>query len=181
MGLHRSKKGFDSKVQVPITPMLDFTFQLLFFFLLWFRISGLEGQMDLALPSEKPVVADNKGGPIDTDISKEDDKLEEPPQVTVLVKVYQGDDPKEFGSIGGIVVRLAEGDTPIPSEPNEELKRWLGRLQEHLAKVRETLGNKNDVKMQADRRLKWQNVVKVRDVCQKAGFTNAHFSPPPDS
>jgi biopolymer transport protein ExbD len=183
MGLHRSK-GFDSKVQVPITPMLDFTFQLLFFFLLWFRISGFEGQMDLSLPSDKPTVdQENKGGPIDKAIDKDPDELKDPPEVTVLIKAIQGDKEETLGQISEITVRLKEGDTviPIPDEGSNRAELWLARLQEHLKKVRETLNNKDDVVMKGERRLRWQYIVRVRDACQKAGFTNAHFSPPPDA
>src|SRR5205823_10634929 len=99
MGLTRSR-GYDSKVQVPITPMLDFTFQLLFFFLLWFRISGLEGQMDLALPTDTPKVAD-KQEPSQTESGDPDD-LKEPPEVTVIIRAMQGDDPRTVGQISEI-------------------------------------------------------------------------------
>jgi hypothetical protein len=34
--------------------------------------------------------------------------------------------------------------------------------------------------MKGERKLKWQYVVKVRDACEKAGFSNAHFSAPSD-
>ena len=36
--------------------MLDMTFQLLFFFLLNYHPTAPEGQMDLALPTDKPKV-----------------------------------------------------------------------------------------------------------------------------
>jgi biopolymer transport protein ExbD len=177
MGLRRTK-GPGSKVQLPITPMLDFTFQLLFFFLLWFRISGLEGQMDLALPTDTPKVAqENKTDPAQTDIGDPDP--DEPPEVTVIVKANQGDDPIRLGQISQLSVQLKEGVTNI-TEEGADSDRLLVLLQEHLKKVRETLGNQRDVMMRADRKLKWQYVVKVRDACQKAGFSNAHFSPPPD-
>ena len=49
----RKKPEADSKVVLPITPMLDMTFQLLFFFIINFHPADLEGQMDMALPSEQ--------------------------------------------------------------------------------------------------------------------------------
>ena len=49
----RKKPEADSKIVLPITPMLDMTFQLLFFFIINFHPADLEGQMDMALPSEK--------------------------------------------------------------------------------------------------------------------------------
>ena len=36
------------------------------------------------------------------------------------------------------------------------------------------------VRLQADSRLKWENVVAVMDACRKAGFDNVSFAPPPD-
>jgi biopolymer transport protein ExbD len=184
MGLHRSKKGVDSKVQMPITPMLDMTFQLLFFFILNYHPSALEGQMELALPTQKPTLATNDVKPLQTaDNPNEEDEPKEPPEVTVIVKAFQGVDSDKQGHISEITVRTKDTPSPTPiSEENATEQRLLELLKDHLAKLRDGpgLGNKDDVLMQADRKLRWQFVVKVRDACQKAGFTNAHFSPPPD-
>ena len=178
MGLQRPEDA-GSKVVIPIAPMLDMTFQLLVFFMLWFRPSNLEGQMDLALPTEKPKMAD--ANPLVNPVAPgAEDPIEEPPEVTVIVKATQGEDPRTQGQISEISVQLKESTTAI-REDGADVDRLLVLLREHLAKVRETLGNKNDVLMRGERRLKWQWVVKVRDACQKAGFKNAHFSPPPDA
>src|SRR5262245_57256536 len=48
------QKG-DSKITLPITPMLDMTFQLLFFFMLNFNPMPAEGAVDMALPSGQGV------------------------------------------------------------------------------------------------------------------------------
>jgi biopolymer transport protein ExbD len=168
-----------SKVIMPITPMLDMTFQLLFFFLVFFHPAALEGQMDLALPTDKPTLNSEDQRPM-TGLPEDEQKdPEEPPEVTVIVKAIQGDDPRTFGQISEISVQLKEGTTPI-SEVGADTDRLLKLLQEHLQKVRDSLGNQNDVVLRGERRLKWQWVVKVRDACQKAGFKNCHFSPPPD-
>ncbi len=180
MGLHHSKGGPDSKVMLPITPMLDFTFQLLFFFLLWFRPSASEGQMDLALPTDKPIVSD-----VVKNVEKEvgdPEEVEEPPEVTVIIKAIRGDDPRTLGQISEISVQTKQG-TDLIREDGADTDRLLVLLQEHLKKLRDAMGNegnKKDVMMRGERILRWQYVVKVRDACQKAGFSNAHFSPPPD-
>jgi len=180
MGLQHSRGGPASRVLMPITPMLDMTFQLLFFFLVFFHPAALEGQMDLALPTDKPKVApETKPEPADKNIGEEDEP-EEPPEVTVIVKAIQGDDPRTLGQISDISVQLKEGVTAI-REDGADQERLLVLLQEHLKKVRETLGNQRDVLLRGERKLRWQYVVKVRDACQKAGFSNAHFSPPPDA
>jgi biopolymer transport protein ExbD len=166
---------------VPITPMLDMTFQLLFFFLLNYHPTAAEGQMDLALPTEKPKVSTtNDSNPIDKALDNEADKLEEPPEVTVIIKSVQGEDDAHSGQISAISVQLKEGTTPIEVPEGGTVKDLMKALQEHLAKVRETVGNKTDIMMKGERKLKWQYVVKVRDACEKAGFSNAHFSAPSD-
>jgi biopolymer transport protein ExbD len=181
MGLHRSRSS-GSKVMVPITPMLDMTFQLLFFFLLNYHPQAQEGQMDLALPTEKPKVSrENTSSAPESSLSDEPDKLDDPPEVTVIIKSVQGDASDEnVGQISAITVHLKEGDTPIEVPEGGTVKDLLKALQDHLAKVRETVGNKTDIMMKGERKLKWQYVVKVRDACEKAGFTNAHFSAPSD-
>jgi biopolymer transport protein ExbD len=164
--------------------MLDMTFQLLLFAMLWFRPSSLEGQMDLALPSEKPTTSQTNESKLpDTAVDDDTEDPKEPPEVTIIVtavQANQGEDANDVGKIKEITVRLKEGATPILAE-GADPDRLLAQLQEHLKKVRETLTNKNDVLMKSEKRLKWQYVVKVRDACQKAGFSNAHFSPPPDA
>ncbi len=180
MGLLRSR-GSGSKVMVPITPMLDMTFQLLFFFLLNYHPQAQEGQMDLALPSEKPTVNNkNESANIEKSLSDEADKLDDPPEVTVIIKAVQGDDSENSGQISAISVQLKEGATPIEVPEGGTVKDLLKALQDHLTRVRETVGNKTDIMMKGERKLKWQYVVKVRDACEKAGFTNAHFSAPSD-
>jgi biopolymer transport protein ExbD len=180
MGLLRTK-GADSKVQMPITPMLDMTFQLLFFFLLNYHPQLQEGQMDLALPTDKPTVSDsNKQEELSKDVGEEKDELAEPPEVTVIVKSVQGDDARNAGDISEISVQLKEATTQITSQEGNTSKDLLKALQEHLKKVRETVGNKTDIMMRGERRLKWQYIVQVLDACEKAGFSNPHFSPPSD-
>ena len=63
---HRSKPPNESKVQLPITPMLDMTFQLLFFFIVNFKgmsTATIEGQMDMALPSQQSTSNPNEAPP----------------------------------------------------------------------------------------------------------------------
>jgi biopolymer transport protein ExbD len=167
-----------SKVQVPITPMLDMTFQLLFFFLLNYHPTAAEGQMDLALPTEKPKVSStNTSSPVEKALG---DELDEPPEVTVIIKSVQGDDSERSGQISAISVQLKEAATAIEVPEGGSVRDLMKALQDHLAKVRETVGNKTDIMMKGERKLKWQYVVKVRDACEKAGFTNAHFAAPSD-
>src|SRR5437879_2009892 len=46
--------------EIPVTPMLDFTFQLLFFFMIYYNPSALEGQIEMNLPAHaEPQTKDN--------------------------------------------------------------------------------------------------------------------------
>jgi hypothetical protein len=48
--MHRGKTDVVLGVTIPVTPMLDMTFQLLFFFIVNFHPADLEGEMAMALP-----------------------------------------------------------------------------------------------------------------------------------
>jgi biopolymer transport protein ExbD len=159
--------------------MLDMTFQLLFFFLVWFHPSNLEGQLDLTLPTDKPSVSKDNSPPVDVTPGPDADKLDEPPEVTVIVRATKGDTAETSGQISEVSVQVQGVPTIIHGEGGE-LKDLMAALRDHLKKLRPTLGNKNDVMIKAERQLRWRYVVNVRDAAQKAGFSNAHFSPPPD-
>jgi biopolymer transport protein ExbD len=44
--------GTTPEVALPVTPMLDVAFQLLFFFIMTFHPADLEGQIELSLPPD---------------------------------------------------------------------------------------------------------------------------------
>jgi biopolymer transport protein ExbD len=165
----------DSKVEVPITPMLDMTFQLLFFFIITYDPrSVFEGQLDLSLPAHQDTLTDPNLPQKPPDEIGDEPPPEEPPEVTVVIKTQH--DGIHDGVISHITVRDNAGETAIPLTADPSLPG----LVEHLKQVRGTLANQTDVKVQGDSRLKWEAIVRVRDACQKAGFVNASFAPPPD-
>ena len=170
----RHDKSEAAKVDVPITPMLDMTFQLLFFFILNYNPSPREGQMDMTLPTPKDMVkAVDKPKAPEYKTPGEDEEPEEPPEVTVIVKTQH--DRRNEGIISEVSVMTNSGPKLVPTPGGK-----LDELAEYLTQLREGLKNKNDVKLQGDSRLKWEAIVKVRDACQKAGFINAAFAAPPD-
>ena len=71
------------EVELPITPMLDMTFQLLFFFIVTFNPQSLEGQLDFMLPAQ----GDNKAKDMAmVDPTKQaDTEIELPADLTVVV------------------------------------------------------------------------------------------------
>jgi biopolymer transport protein ExbD len=165
----RSHRGHDkpAKVEIPITAMLDMSFQMLIFFLMNYNPSDLEGQMDMALPAKlESVSKDNNPEPKASDAPEEDTKL--PADLTVIVRT--ANDGTNNGIISQITVRDRSGDTVIPN---------LDALTAHLDKAKDGLSNKEDIKIEGDSKLRWEQVMKVMDACRKAGFTTG-FGPPPD-
>jgi biopolymer transport protein ExbD len=170
MSRHRKMSSAESKIYMPITPMLDMTFQLLFFFIINFHPADLEGQMDMALPSED-VKAAHKDKEVDPKKAPEKDPtLEFPADLTVKVRTQQ--DENSQGGISAIFVRNIEG--------KEEIVNGLEGLRRYLEEKRGTLTNKEAIKVLGDSKLRVKHVMKVMDVCRKAGFQNVSFVPPED-
>jgi biopolymer transport protein ExbD len=165
-------------VEVAVTPMLDMTFQLLFFFLLNYHPSALEGQMNMALPSDKQEAKADKLENVTTGSDEKDDTL--PADLTVQIKTQNSNDASEEdrGKISQLILVGRDGPKEVPTSPTGD---ELGPLLKELQAAREggNLTNKEDIKIQADSRLRWTYVVKVMDVCTKAGFKPG-FAAPPD-
>jgi biopolymer transport protein ExbD len=160
---------------VPVTPMLDMAFQLLAFFVMTYHPSDLEGQMQLALPS-KDTAAAKKPADVDPSTAPEKDPvLEIPADLTVVVKTQM--DGVNNGAISALTVEDRSGPATIRPAGDQSL---MDALTRYLSKTKETVDNKTAVKLQADSKLKWENVVQVMDACRKAGFENISFAPPPD-
>jgi biopolymer transport protein ExbD len=157
-------------VVLPITPMLDMAFQLLTFFIFTYHPSGLEGEMDLALPSEAVKAAAKKD---DVDPNKEANKeeLEFPADLTVTIRALQGGGPHD-GDISALFIRNADG--------KEQPLADLAALGKYLEKAKETVSNKDAIKVQGDGKLKVKGLLKVMDVCRKAGFVNVSAVQPED-
>jgi biopolymer transport protein ExbD len=162
----RSKAEAPTKIVLPITPMLDMTFQLLFFFIINFKPMPAEGVMETALPSEKVTqnLKDKPAKPDQADI-KEPEFISD---LTVKVRTQlQG------GDISNLAVLNNEGkEEPVGGN--------LESLEAFLVKKRETLANKNAIKVQGDSALKVRNLIAVSDACRKAGFKDVSFVTPED-
>jgi biopolymer transport protein ExbD len=164
----RRKTDAGPEPTLPITPMLDMAFQLLAFFVMTYHPSDLEGQMDLSLPSEAITRAEKKED-IDPNAKPDPKPLELPANLTVLVRTQQ--DGVNNGRISALTLQDEAGPQPVDN---------LDKLKDELKKRRETVENKENIKIQADGKLKWESVIQVMDVCQQAGFKNISFVPPPD-
>lgn len=168
----RRKAEAESKVILPITPMLDMTFQLLFFFIINFHPADLEGQMDMALPSD-PITAGKEADPKKG--ADKDPTPDFPSDLTVEVRTQQGENAQ--GGISAIAVRDMAGKREPVNIPDFD---DLGPLKKYLVEKRQGLTNKDAIKLLGDSRLRIRHVLKVMDVCRQAGFTNVSFVPPED-
>jgi len=162
---HKHREGTGYEFDLPITPMLDMTFQLLFFFVVNFNPGAAEGQIDLLLPP----AGDYKAKDMATVDPKKpsDTEIELPSDIVVIVKTF--DTGSSVGAINQIAIQDTLGETPIDSKD---------QLLRHLKTARERVGNKDDIKIIADARLKLAAVVEIMDVCLKAGFQRVGFGPP---
>ena len=158
----RSKPGNESKVSLPITPMLDMTFQLLFFFITSFNPADQEGQIDMALPASGPGLGQ---------VNPADAPVEFPGELTVKVRTQH--DGINDGEISALLVRDLEGaETPIED--------GLTGLANYLATRRAQTKNRDAVKVEADGSLRVRHLAKVLDACRKAGFENVGLVAPAD-
>lgn len=167
--MRRRKAKESSRVEVAITPMLDMTFQLLFFFILNYHPSNLEGQMSMTLPIDNQEAKAARQEDVKKGSDPDSDTL--PADLTIAVKTQN--DGYNNDVISQITVTGRDGPKDVKVDKN------LDALKAYLESVKDTLTNKEDIKIQADSRLVWGKVIRVMDVCTKAGFRPG-FAPPPE-
>jgi biopolymer transport protein ExbD len=157
---------------LPVTPMLDMAFQLLAFFVMTYHPSDLEGQMELSLPSEEVTKAQDASEVKDNAESDKDKPLDLPAKLSVMERTQR--DGANNGLISGVGLQDEAGQQQV------DVSTGLDKLLAELKKRREGLENNDNIKIQADRKLKWDKVVQVMDVCKQAGFKNISFVKPPE-
>jgi biopolymer transport protein ExbD len=157
----RSKKFRQSKgedVEVPITPMLDMAFQLLTFFVLTYRPAPTEGQFAMNLLPAAPTI---------------DMNAPENPN--------ENQTPSE-----SIPAALRTMTTTLHANPSGALGRVnLGDLEvqgmdELRTKLKDILSDKtlpfDQALIQADPRLKYEELIKVIDIYSDLDITKISFS-----
>ena len=174
-----------TSVAIPIVPMLDMTFQLLFFFVATFNVSEGEGQMKMNLPSTGEAKAKDQS---QVDLTKQSDtELDVPSDFVVVVKSFPGgltvavrDNAKvtEIGSIQDL-------DKLKFDEQHKRLMELMDKLTDKLKakyeeKKKEDPKASNNVKIEANAAMRYSTLVSVMDACLKAGYSQVGFAPPPD-
>jgi len=171
-----------SEVTLPITPMLDMAFQMLFFFIATFNpVAASEGQMDLSLPA-KSSSANPDQTKIDRKAESHKEEIDIPADVTVSLRGLQ--DPRLKGKISTISITTQAGPEIIPGTDKEREKELRKKLQAALSKAGPVGadGKKKvpNARVEAETTIHWSEVVKIMDICYEEKF-QVSFSKPLDA
>jgi biopolymer transport protein ExbD len=140
------------EINLPITPMLDMSFQLLSFFILTFKPMAQEGQLSMMLP--KPDNADKPSESIET--------LPDEKKAEYKIITYSANGKLAYMSISS-ESRTAEGQLSLESL-NEELK-----VIPNPSKV--------NITIECDQDLLYSNLISIMNVCKLRGFESVGIAP----
>jgi biopolymer transport protein ExbD len=152
----RRKEEPAVEVTLPITPMLDMSFQLLSFFVVTFRPPSQEGQLSVDLPkldaSPKPT------DPL---------TIEDAPKDEYTITVNGDSEIRSISLKGATVTEKAVADT--------------GSLFTQLKQIADAKGKDAgatvSITIEADDRLVYSKLIEVMDICKKAGFESMSMKP----
>ena len=134
------------RMQPPLTPMIDVTFQLLLFFLLTFTFREAEGLIPGSLPrGDQGAVAE--------------EKILERIEITVA--------PPGFREPDKVVFEIRGDHTPI---------RNSGKLYDELLKKRKYCSDETPVIINASNAVRWEHVVDVFNQAVHAKFKKIGFA-----
>lgn len=179
----KTDPGID--VALPIVPMLDMSFQLLFFFIITFNPGKLEGQMSMNLPATGEAKAANQS---QVDLTKQSDvEIDQAADYVVSVKAYDSTltvgirDSDKVHPVG----KLEGLDTMTREDQRVEMNKLLDLLTKMLKerleeKQKEKATAADNVKIEANSAMKYATLVGVMDACMRAGYKQVGFAPPPD-
>ena len=158
--MKKKKKEPPIAITLPITPMLDMSFQLLSFFLLTFKPMPTEGQLSINLPK-----IDIASQPITSDIVPPEDKKDE---YTVVLYSSQGD-------IGLISFK---GPLSAPSELSGENK--MAALLQRLKDIPKPSGKGEEsisITIEASPDLSYSRLIEVMDLCKRSKYDSVNLTP----
>ena len=146
------------EITLPITPMLDMSFQLLSFFILTFRPMPTEGQMSVALPKLEVTDQQTQVPPL-----PEDDKKDE---YTISLRASSG------GDIALISLRGPAGESPQIRNLNDLLGQ-LSAITPPAGKGKAGVS----ITIEADNDLTYAKLIEVMDLCRRAGYESVNLMP----
>ncbi len=149
MSRSRKHKRKQEGVKLNLAAMLDMAFQLLAFFILTFKPAPVEGQVNLRLPPAQPVTV-VKGGQAAGSNTNNPNPLQG--LNSLVISIYARPD----GTVNTIQVL----DAALNNIPQAEK-----RIHLELAQKGSVL---DQVALQIDSKLKYEELMKVVDVCTRA-------------
>lgn len=176
MSRHGKGQEEESAIDLPITPMLDMSFQLLTFFIFTYNPSGLEAQMDLALPSKTAIAAaDPKDVKPEMETNKKpDDEPDIPLDLSVEIRT-SGDAPYvltegvnnlSFESLDGLRDKLIS----IFTDKARTIKARADEMPPEEARTfKKEEMRKMAIKVQGNSDLEFGKMVQTMDACRTAG------------
>lgn len=184
MARHRTTDP-GTEVTIPIVPMLDLSFQILFFFVVTFDIGAQEGFMAMNLPATGEAKAKDQS---QVDLNKQSDTdLDIPADFVVAAKKYEAnftlvirdaEKPIEVGTIKDLDKLTADQQRQALDELFAKLADMLkAKLEE---KKKDNPNAASNVKIEANSDMKYSLLVSVMDACIKAGYKEVGFAPPSD-
>jgi len=152
---HRRPHETHTKPELPITPMLDMSFQLLAFFVITYKPATLEGQLSLLLP--KPG-ADTPAPPAIID------RIEDDTDQTITVRVPSNGN----GLIIAYELNTASSAEPKRFPDSDKLLVELKEIAKGKLDAKEAMPK---VEYQFAPDINYQFVIKQLDEARQAGFT----------
>ena len=147
---HKKKHSDHFEPDLPITPMLDMSFQLMAFFLITFRPMPTEGQLALSLP-------ETKGGGVS--IQTPNDLDEKPEDITVTV------DATPEGKVQSITWVDSVGSQNLGAE----MKAYQKAVMDKVASTQKSNKKLGKLKLEIDKGLVHEYVVHLIDVGVQIG------------
>jgi biopolymer transport protein ExbD len=169
----RKRQAVSSKFvepDLPITPMLDMSFQLLAFFVTTYNPTPTEGHIDVGLPNQVGGATPKHPDPIDSD---------EVEEITIKLTA---DDTGDIDTITLLVGKNAGTGDTIPGKGRqartalfEDLKSRLAKSRvEHKARMEKIGENKAfmpaKLKLECDNNVRYKVLIAVMDEAGRAGY-----------
>lgn len=169
-----------SKIEIPITPILDLSFQLLFFFVVTYNpVKKVEGDIDMSLPTEKK---EDAGAPQENPPPSEKIEPKVEPKMTIIVRSSTTE--KARGVINQMLTEMeGEPSRPLPLQRGKNNRLDLKELKTRLLrlKLQRDADAPSIVKLKADADVRVKDLIQIMDACKDKDFENREVSDPKEN
>jgi biopolymer transport protein ExbD len=161
----KAEKEFGTDLNRVVTPMLDMTFQLLFYFVIQFKPMIEEGQVDLSLPAQDASSTSSVFQP-DLDNEKADEYT-----IHVNSVLNKGSDKPVVIDVDYIASMRYTSKVESTKFESDDLMTELENKLKSIPKYVESKDKKKPptIKLQINPKLKYSEVMDLLDRCRKVG------------